>query len=238
MFLSSTLKKVFLILVLLVELFLYTLFLYFDFNDINIEISNWLKYVGIIICFLTSLIPIFSKNSAKYQYFIPFSLFFTLVSDYLLLINTDKNLYIFGVVIFIIVQLSYFIYIETLKKNKTSFLISLIFRIVLSSMLIIILSILQFNLLSIVSACYFVELLMNFITSLSLIKINKFFLIFSIGLLLFIGCDISVGLTNLDLFEGHIKNLVSNLMWIFYLPSQVLISFSNYINFKNIVYRV
>ena len=238
MFLSSTLKKVFLILVLLVELFLYTLFLYFDFNDINFEISNWLKYVGIIICFLASLIPIFSKNSAKTQYFIQFSLFFTLVSDYFLLINTDKNLYIFGVVIFIIVQLSYFIYIETLKKNKTSFLISLIFRIVLSSMLIIILSILQFNLLSIVSACYFVELLMNFITSLSLIKINKFFLIFSIGLLLFIGCDISVGLTNLDLFEGHIKNLVSNLMWIFYLPSQVLISFSNYINFKNIVYRV
>ena len=163
MFLSSTLKKVFLILVLLVELFLYTLFLYFDFNDINIEISNWLKYVGIIICFLTSLIPIFSKNAAKTQYFIPFSLFFTLVSDYFLLINTDKNLYIFGVVIFIIVQLSYFIYIETLKKNKTSFLISLIFRIVLSSMLIIILSILQFDLLSIVSACYFVELLMNFI---------------------------------------------------------------------------
>ena len=238
MFLSSTLKKVFLILVLLVELFLYTLFLYFDFNDINIEISNWLKYVGIIICFLTSLIPIFSKNSAKSQYFIPFSLFFTLVSDYFLLINTDKNLYIFGVVIFIIVQLSYFIYIETLKKNKTSFLISLIFRIVLSSMLIIILSILQFDLLSIVSACYFVELLMNFITSLSLIKINKFFLIFFFVLLLFIGCDISVGLTNLDLFEGHIKNLVSNLMWIFYLPSQVLISFSNYINFKNIVYRV
>ena len=238
MFLSSTLKKVFLILVLLVELFLYTLFLYFDFNDINIEISNWLKYVGIIICFLTSLIPIFSKNSAKSQYFIPFSLFFTLVSDYFLLINTDKNLYIFGVVIFIIVQLSYFIYIETLKKNKTSFLISLIFRIILSSILIIVLSIIRFDLLSIVSACYFVELLMNFITSLSLIKINKFFLIFSIGLLLFIGCDISVGLTNLDLFEGHIKNLVSNLMWIFYLPSQVLISFSNYINFKNIVYRV
>lgn len=238
MFLSSTLKKVFLILVLLVELFLYTLFLYFDFNDINIEISNWLKYVGIIICFLASLIPIFSKNSAKPKYFIPFSLFFTLVSDYFLLINTDKNLYIFGVVIFIIVQLSYFIYIETLKKNKTSFLISLIFRIILSSILIIVLSIIRFDLLSIVSACYFVELLMNFITSLSLIKINKFFLIFSIGLLLFIGCDISVGLTNLDLFEGHIKNLVSNLMWIFYLPSQVLISFSNYINFKNIVYRV
>ena len=238
MFLSSTLKKVFLILVLLVELFLYTLFLYFDFNDINIEISNWLKYVGIIICFLASLIPIFSKNAAKTQYFIPFSLFFTLVSDYFLLINTDKNLYIFGVVIFIIVQLSYFIYIETLKKNKTSFLISLIFRIILSSILIIVLSIIRFDLLSIVSACYFVELLMNFITSLSLIKINKYFLIFSIGLLLFIGCDISVGLTNLDLFEGHIKNLVSNLMWIFYLPSQVLISFSNYINFKNIVYRV
>ena len=224
MFLSSTLKKVFLILVLLVELFLYTLFLYFDFNDINIEISNWLKYVGIIICFLASLIPIFSKNFAK--------------PHYLLLINTDKNLYIFGVVIFIIVQLSYFIYIETLKKNKTSFLISLIFRIILSSILIIVLSIIRFDLLSIVSACYFVELLMNFITSLSLIKINKFFLIFSIGLLLFIGCDISVGLTNLDLFEGHIKNLVSNLMWIFYLPSQVLISFSNYINYKNIVYRV
>ena len=238
MFLSSTLKKVLLILVLLVELFLYTLFLYFDFNDINIEISNWLKYVGIIICFLASLIPIFSKNSAKSQYFIPFSLFFTLVSDYFLLINTDKNLYIFGVVIFIIVQLSYFIYIETLKKNKTSFLISLIFRIILSSILIIVLPIIRFDLLSIVSACYFVELLMNFITSLSLIKINKYFLIFSIGLLLFIGCDISVGLTNLDLFEGHIKNLVSNLMWIFYLPSQVLISFSNYINFKNIVYRV
>ena len=60
-------------------------------------------------------------------------------------------------------------------------------------------------------------------------KLDKEYLIFSLGLLLFIGCDINVGLNNVHLFEGIDYSLVNFLMWVFYLPSQVLLSLTNFI---------
>ena len=50
-----------------------------------------------------------------------------------------------------------------------------------------------------------------------------------LGLLLFIACDINVGLNNVHLIEGIDYTLVNFLMWVFYLPSQVLLSLTSII---------
>ena len=235
---GSTYKKVLLVLLLLVELFIYVSFLFLDFFNENFIVSSWLKYSGIIGCLLISFLAIISKKPAKPQYFFQISFIFTLISDYFLLINSNENNNLYGVSFFIIVQLIYFIYIEYIKKDKMSFLLSLSIRAVITILVIIILKFQNFDRLSILSACYFIELLMNFITSFGLIKMNKFYLIFTIGLLLFIGCDVSVGLYNLDILEAESKILVGNLMWTFYLPSQVLIAFSIFVDSRKNVYRI
>lgn len=49
---------------------------------------------------------------------------------------------------------------------------------------------------------------------------------FAIGLTLFVCCDICVGLVNSTLLSGGPHRLVSLGMWLFYLPSQVLIVLS------------
>lgn len=230
MFKRSIIKKIVLTLFLIIELFLYFSFLYLDiFKDFSSP-SSYLKYASIIICFLVSFFAIFIKNPADLKYFIPISLIFTLVSDYFLLLKSGIENSIYGVSFFIVVQFIYFIFIEKNNNSFSSFLVSLLSRIVLTLVLIIVLKFNNFDKLSILSGCYFLELVINFLTSFKLLKYNKKFLIFSLGLLLFMGCDICVGLNNLAILTGEAKNIVAILMWGFYLPSQVLLASTNYIN--------
>ena len=77
----------------------------------------------------------------------------------------------------------------------------------------------RFDLLNAVSLFYFTLLLGNLFSSLT----NKKLRIMSGGFLLFVCCDICVGLFNL-LERGPVYDAVSLLMWIFYLPSQVLLA--------------
>ena len=51
--------------------------------------------------------------------------------------------------------------------------------------------------------------------------------IFIMGLLLFIACDINVALNNVQIFEGIDYHIVNYLMRVFYLPSQVMLSLTN-----------
>ncbi len=80
---------------------------------------------------------------------------------------------------------------------------------------------------------YFSSLVINFIDS---ILINRSYRskqigVFSIGLGLFILCDINVGLFNMFKYiktNEFVSNMSGFAMWLFYLPSQVLISLSKY----------
>ena len=86
-----------------------------------------------------------------------------------------------------------------------------------------------FDTLTVLALLYFVELVSNFIYSIALIKEDKKYFLFSLGLLLFIACDINVGLNNVHLIEGIDYTLVNFLMRVFYLPSQVLLSLTSII---------
>ena len=170
-----------------------------DFYHLN---SIYIKYLGIILCFIFSLL---NKN-----YIISLAQLFTLIADYFLLV-IDKY-YVIGLISFIVVQLIYMYYLY-LSKVKTYIYIRII----------IILAVLTFvnNFLFLYSLvlCYFSLLVMNTICSYS----NKKLIILSIGLSLFICCDVCVGLHNI-LDRGTLYEIVTMSMWIFYLPSQVLIT--------------
>ena len=215
---------------ILLEIALYLSFLFIDKGIFVTRIeSSALKYAGISLCLAFSLYCLIRKRK-MINCFIPIALVFTLISDYFLLFNTNQNLYVYGLITFIITQLIYFAFILYLRKSKLELLINLLVRSLLTIAALVVAFYLNYSdVLTILALVYFVELLSNFLYSTFLIKLDKEYLIFSLGLLLFIGCDINVGLNNVHLFEGIDYSLVNFLMWVFYLPSQVLLSLTNFI---------
>ena len=215
---------------ILLEIALYLSFLFIDKGIFVTRIeSSTLKYAGISLCLALSLYCLIRKRKMV-NCFIPIALVFTLISDYFLLFNTNQNLYVYGLITFIITQSIYFAFILYLRKSKLELLINLLVRFLLTIAALVVAFYLNYSdVLTILALVYFVELLSNFLYSTFLIKLDKEYLIFSLGLLLFIGCDINVGLNNVHLFEGIDYSLVNFLMWVFYLPSQVLLSLTNFI---------
>ena len=215
---------------ILLEIALYLSFLFIDKGIFVTRIeSSTLKYAGISLCLAFSLYCLIRK-SKMVNCFIPIALVFTLISDYFLLFNTNQNLYVYGLITFITTQLIYFAFILYLRKNKLELLINLLVRFLLTIAALGVAFYLNYSdVLTILALVYFVELLSNFLYSTFLIKLDKEYLIFSLGLLLFISCDINVGLNNVHLFDGIDYSLVNFLMRVFYLPSQVLLSLTNFI---------
>lgn len=185
------------------EISIYLLFIIFDFLKIN---STYIKYLGIILCFLYTLYD--------HKPFKSIAMFFTLLADLFLLVL--NNHYLIGVSSFIIVQFIYFSYMSI--NHKVTFKPFLLVRIALLFIEILILILTDiFSLLNLLTIFYFLNLVVNLIQS-SVIK-NK---VLTVGLALFVCCDICVGLHNIL----PTTTIASFLMWVFYLPSQVLIVLS------------
>lgn len=193
---------------ILIESIIFVSFIIMDFMNMN---SIYIKYLGIVICFVFSLL---NKN-----YIISLAQLFTLIADYFLLVI--DNYYVLGLISFIVVQM---IYMYFLYNNKAKLYI----YIRLSLIIIAISLINKLPLLYVLVLCYFSMLIMNTITSYS----NRNLILLSIGFTLFIGCDVSVGLHNI-LNSGLLYDIATMSMWIFYLPSQVLITIGGLKNVNN-----
>ena len=219
-------SKIITLVFILIEVAIYATFLFGDFSN-SFE-TTYIKYVGIIFCFLYTFFT-FLKRVEICRVFLPAAFIFTLISDYFLLIRGEEyNLFIYGICSFIVTQIVYFLMINYIRKDKTYFILSLILRAIISLILFFIVTLIfKFDLTSAFAGIYFVQLIFNFIDSIFLISVSKKYLILSIGLLLFIGCDICVGLNNLTILDEFGLNIVNKLMWFFYLPSQTLIALTN-----------
>lgn len=88
----------------------------------------------------------------------------------------------------------------------------------------------QNGLLAALAAFYFLNLAINCGEAFALCGHGRQFLLFAIGLLLFVGCDVCVGLKAASLAEiaisGGAYRAVSTLIWVFYAPSQALLALS------------
>ena len=210
-------KEIKLLLFVLISLVLYVLFIFFPEYVPVIQ----LKYAGILFCFFFSFLI---EGKKRDTYMVRGALFFTVIADLFLLVLTGYVL--IGVSVFIIVQLLYGI---RLGLNYRTVNIRLLIFFLFQLIGIFVFE--NYELFFFVVLFYIANLVANVLIAFGRYKFNE---IFAVGLLLFLLCDIFVGLNNASdyimITKGSIwdvlLNLPIDLMWFFYFPSQVLITLS------------
>lgn len=223
-------KSIPLILFILIHLILY-LFIY-AFKIITGKTKTIADYIVVISCFLFSLVYFIIKRNSNTLIFV-IAFLFTILADTNLLILDDN--YELGILAFIIVQFAYFWYILKNMYTKDNYGYLIAIRLITIVIGVIASLIVQIDkLLVCLVIIYISNLVINLIISIIPRKRN---LLFSLGLFLFLLCDICVGcynigdiidISNTSLFY-KIANLPFNIAWLFYHPSQVLLAISNYI---------
>lgn len=194
--------------------------------------STWIKYAGICLCCLTALLGTKTTDGKL----VALALCFTLGADWFLLV-LDRH-YTTGISLFLLVQFiyAYRLYLCRGKHINHSGL-SLRMALLILSLLAVLFPAAVFHhwwegpsrttlfqdLWRIFTAWlplfYFSNLAVNTYEAFAL---GKRYRTFALGLLLFVCCDLCVGAWNLGLLPGFTR--VG--MWLFYLPSQVLIVLS------------
>lgn len=225
---------------LLIECLCYFSFLYLDIfqgtkNEL-VKASLWIKWLSVIVCFSFVAFHQPVEYRKKEKSVVSAALFFTVIADFFLLL-TDWN--IVGVSCFVITQT---IYLYRLSMwNEEIALFRRIAGRLLCGCVIFLFAVSVGNIRNIefmAVAIYFVSLVDNITVSASIFfyhvgskrKPGCFF----IGLCLLFLCDVQVAICNADMFISVqevpiIENLITFAvvaMWLFYLPSQVLITLS------------
>lgn len=178
-------------------------------------------FAFVILNLITSLI--FAEKSAHFG-FCFIALLFTVFSDRILTYNI-MELVPFGVTLFTFTQVSYFFksfYEEenTLKKTVLSaVLITVIFTAVTTAVIVMG----RIDYLTVIALTYLSFLVISCIFAFTRFMKNP---LFAVGLLLFIGCDLVLGIQVVGV-GGNIGAVVQTMdCWWFYYPSQILIIFS------------
>lgn len=235
----------------ILQTILYVIFLSLDLNNTGCIIANNIKYFIIIICFCYVLL--LGRNADRSIFFCYRAAFlFTVISDLFLLI---LDIYIYGILTFIVVQQLYSLRLLLVisndknlgnndynNKKKSAILKGYFIRLSVQTAIAFTVCVMMgtmgidMEILLTVTVFYFVCIVANVITAVKTAinyPDNKSSLLFAVGMVLFLLCDINVGLFNLSDFVVLPENLADfiysvsrMLMWMFYAPSQVLIALS------------
>lgn len=192
------------------------LYLAFLIPDISGQSGNTfgLKYAGILLCLAFAL---FCALRGGDRLVAP-ALLFTAVADWFLLIRSDHLQ--LGVALFLCVQGLYFLRLHRAGGSRRLLWLRLALAVVFTLTPLLIPG--MATPLNFLAMFYFSQLLSNTILAWTLPTMRTF----ALGLTLFVGCDICVGLFNAFPLPPALFSLVSVGMWFFYLPSQVLIALS------------
>lgn len=237
---SNSLKYIF----IAIQTILYGAFLTLDVFGLYTSLSIRIKLLVVLLCFLYVLIAAIKRRSRQLIYLI-YALAFTVISDIFILLLDN---YLYGVLTFIIAQQFYGIRISELYSSERALVKTtnpsgyVVLRAIYQGAFTLIictilwLSDVQVDSLLVASVFYFISLCTNVVRS---VRLNILYphrpdiRYFAIGLILFLLCDINVGLFNLSDFltlnQAYelIYSISSILMWTFYAPSQVLIALSS-----------
>ena len=185
---------------------LWVVFLFLDI--MNRGDSTWIKFTAICLCCATALLETKTIDGKL----VAAALCLTVGADWFLLVR-DRH-YLLGIWLFIVVQVLYALRIFLRWGRPHSPLLwvraALLLLCLCAAPVLGPLSPVLF---------YFCNLCINTTEAFTLGRPLR---IFAVGLLLFVCCDICVGLWNVGLFPSFTR--VG--MWLFYLPSQVLIVLS------------
>ncbi|WMJ88575.1 lysoplasmalogenase family protein [Anaerocolumna sp. MB42-C2] len=234
-------KKRMVIMYILIQILIYISFMTIDITESSFYItSSFLKFSGILLCFIFTYLFYTHSCDRKDISILRGALFFTVISDLFILI---LDYYIVGLVTFCIVQSLYLIRLglwnKKLKGTDAGSLIlkNFIRNFVITIIALLILTVVRIKLegMIIISCFYFISILFNVIDSILLTvrAKDKNKVIFAVSMMLFILCDINVGVFNLSDFIcinskwfALLYSFSTIAMWMFYLPAQVGISLS------------
>lgn len=172
--------------------------------------TTFLKYAGILLCLAFSLLG--TDRLA------PLALALTAGADWFLLVRNDH--YALGVALFLGVQTVYYVRLRRAGADSAWALRS---ALALGAGLGVY-ALHMASPVNLLAALYFSQLVSN--TLLAWRLKGRRWRTFALGLTLFVGCDLCVGLFNALPPDSPPYFAVSVGMWLFYLPSQVLIALS------------
>ena len=173
-----------------------------------------IKYAGVLLCLAFSLLCALRGGDRL----VPAALALTAWADWFLLVRNDR--YVIGIALFLCVQMVYLVRLRRAGADGGYVLRS---GLALGAGL----AAYALNLASpvnLLAALYFSQLLSNTVLAWTLRGTR--WRHFALGLTLFVGCDLCVGLFNALPPSSLLYFSVSIGMWLFYLPSQVLIALS------------
>ena len=172
------------------------------------------KYGGVLLCLLFALACALRGGDRL----VSPALALTAGADWFLLVRNDR--YAVGVALFLCVQTVYYL---RLRRGGASAAYPLRAGLALAAGLGLY-ALRLASPLNLLAGLYFSQLLSN--TLLAWTKKGRRWRAFAAGLTLFVGCDLCVGLFNTLSASSLLYPAVSVGMWLFYLPSQVLIALS------------
>lgn len=198
---------------LAVEAVLYAAFLILDLTGRGGD-TILIKYAGILLCVLFAHLSVLKGG----EYLVHIALSITAIADWFLLVRNDR--YAVGITLFLCVQTVYF-----LRLRRAGVPSALPLRAGLALGAGLGLYLLQMaSPVNLLAGLYFSQLLSN--TALAWTLHGRQRRVFAVGLTLFVGCDLCVGLFNALPAASPLYPAVSVGMWLFYLPSQALIALS------------
>ena len=200
-----------------VEAFLFVLYI---FVIRGYPTGNFLQWLSILLCFVFALLM--GRNEIELS-----ALFFTALADIFLVAIQPPYLNT-GMVFFMLVQFAHAFYFYTIEPNKKKRLIILLCRLILTIIMIIASIIVvkdQVNFVVIAAMIYFSNLVISLICA---FMIRNPFLMF--GYMCFIMCDLDIGFSFIPVIaQSAFYDAINtfNLVWVFYLPSQLLITLNS-----------
>jgi len=188
---------------------------------LTLDLTGWsgpdvaLKYTGILLCLIFSLFCA-AKGGDR---LVPPALLLTALADLLLLVV--NSFYALGVLIFLGAQSVYLIRLRLAARRSWWLLRSVLPLLAALALYALDLA----SPLNLLAGLYFSQLLINAVLAWTLP--GRRWKLFVVGLSLFIGCDLCVGAFNSPgLVPPGLYQFAAVGMWLFYLPSQVLIALS------------
>lgn len=180
----------------------------------NSVLVSILKVGSIFLCFIYALI-----YSGKDKLLV-LAMLITFVADIILAIN---NIAFSGVVVFCAAQTTHFIRLSQKKLRNIIFYSFIVLALLIFNLLM------HPNTMHVAGGIYALLLLSNLFMSFVWMKTehSNFSRYAFFGFLLFLACDLCVATSYLSLtgiFPGFLYSIANFMSWVFYLPSQILIS--------------
>jgi len=177
-----------------------------------------LKFIFIVACFVIAVTSYFFCQSKKDWAWLTAGLLFTVGADYFLVI---QNHHLMGVAVFCFAHVCYILRGLNSEKHKQK-----VALIVAPFLIVAIVIVFANGAIFVLAGIYAALFLMNIAVNIKFCKINKPIVL--TGLILFALCDMNVLLFNsphqLDI--PVIFPFAFQLIWVFYLPSQLLLAVS------------